>query len=58
MIDAGKVKVTIKADGASHVRMTAIEESPVPGHLPRKLLDLAIDRDVLVAELKESGIIA
>ncbi len=50
MIDCGQIKVTLSAEGSTHVRLTVTQDQP-PGHLPKKLVDLAINRDELSAEL-------
>ncbi len=56
MIQAGEYKIEIKRDGPSHARLRVLKDMP-PGHLPRKIVDLAVDRELLIAELKAAKII-
>lgn len=54
MIDCGTLKVKLSSEGPTHVRLVVTQDQP-PGHLPKKLADLAINRDELARELKEAG---
>lgn len=55
MIDCGQIKVRITSEGPTHVRLVIAQDQP-PGHLPKKLVELALSREELAAELKEAGI--
>ena len=50
------LKLSISADGPAHVRMTIMRDQPA-GHLPVKLFDAAIHKDLFAAELKAAGLI-
>jgi hypothetical protein len=57
MIDCGRLKVIIAEEGPMHVKLTIKEDAPAPGHLARKLVDLAIHKDFLIEELRRARII-
>ena len=56
MIQAGEMRIEIKRDGPSHARLRVLKDAP-PGHLPRKVADLAVDLELLLAELRAAKII-
>lgn len=55
MIDCGRLKLFILPESDSHVRLR-VEESMPPGHLPKRLVDLVINKGELAAEIGALGI--
>jgi hypothetical protein len=56
MIQAGELKIKVERDGPAHARVTIFKDAP-PGHLPRKLVDLAVPLETFLAELRAGKVI-
>ena len=56
MIDCGSIKVKISEEAPVHARLLITQDQPA-GHLPKKLVELVINKDALLAELKGAKVL-
>lgn len=50
------LKVTNIPGTESHVALVVMQDAPAPGHLPKTLVSMALQRAELAALMKEAGI--